>query len=210
MRLDASTLRIAADLVGLTDATSFDVLAGALRDIVAGAEHPLGAAAGASAAAMKVLNDAPPVDAEIFALWLSDLALAQRLSWDAPVPLLATAIAHASLRRGPSGKRPRPGDPDWVNAAAGAYAMAAQEAYALAGELARAGEKLLAAQPKLRAKSAGRVIELLLSDDAVSPARAAKAARLSDRAARRLFDRLIELEAVRELSGRPNFRFYGL
>jgi hypothetical protein len=210
MRLDASTLRIAADLVGLTDATSFDGLAGALRDIVAGAEHPLAAAVGASAAAMKLLTDAPPVDVEIFALWLSDLALAQRLGWDAPVPLLATAIAHASLRRGPSGKRPRPADPDWVDAAAGAYAMAAQEAYALAGELARAGEKLLAAQPKLRAKSAGRVIELLLSDDAVSPARAAKAARLSDRAARRLFDRLIELGAVRELSGRPNFRLYGL
>ena len=210
MRLDASTLRIAADLVGLTDATSFDGLAGALRDIVAGAEHPLAAAVGASAAAMKLLSDAPPVDVEIFALWLSDLALAQRLRWDAPVPLLATTITHASLRRGPSGKRPRPADPDWVDAAAGAYAMAAQEAYALAGELARAGEKLLAAQPKLRAKSAGRVIELLLSDDAVSPARAAKAARLSDRAARRLFDRLIELGAVRELSGRPNFRFYGL
>jgi predicted ArsR family transcriptional regulator len=76
--------------------------------------------------------------------------------------------------------------------------------------LARAGEKLLAVQSKLRAKGAGRVIELLLSDDALSPARAAKAARLSDRAARRLFDRLIELGAARELSGRPNFRLYGL
>jgi hypothetical protein len=210
MRLDASTLRIAADLVGLTDATSFDGLAAALRDIVAGAEHPLAAAVGASAAAMKLLTGAPPVDVEIFALWLSDLALARRLGWDAPVPLLATAIAHASLRRGPTGKRPHPGEPDWADAVAGAYANAAAEAYALAGELTRAGEKLLAAQPKLRAKSAGRVIELLLSDDAVSPARAAKAARLSDRAARRLFDRLIELGVVRELSGRSNFRLYGL
>jgi hypothetical protein len=210
LRLDAPTLRMAAELVGLTNERNFDGLAGALRDIVAGAEHPLAAAVGASAAAMKLLTDAPPVDVEIFALWLSDLALAQRLRWDAPVPLLATAIAHASLRRGPSGKRPRPADPDWVDAATSAYAMAAQEAYALAGELARAGEKLLAAQPKLRAKSAGRVIELLLSDDAVSPARAAKAARLSDRAARRLFDRLIELGVVRELSGRSNFRLYGL
>jgi hypothetical protein len=210
MRLDASTLRIAADLVGLTDATSLDGLADALRAIVAVDEHPLAAAVGASAAAMKLFSDAPPVDVEIFALWLSDLALAQRLRWDAPLPLLATAIAHASLRRGPSGKRPRPADPDWADAAAGAYAMAAQEAYALAGELARSSEKLLAAQPKLRARGAGRVIELLLSDDAVSPARAAKAVRLSDRAARRLFDRLIELGAVRELSGRPNFRFYGL
>jgi len=136
----------------------------------------------------------------------------QPLRWDAPVPLLATAIDHASLRRGPSGKRPRPrpGDADWVDAATGAYAMAAQEAYALAGELARAGEKLLAAQPKLRAKGASRVVDLLLGDDAVSPARAAKLARLSDRASRRLFDRLVELGAVRELSGRSNFRLYGL
>ena len=209
-RLDAPTLRTAADLLDLPADISFEGVADASRDVVAGAENPLAGAAGASAAAMKLFRDAPPVDAEIFALWLSDLALAQRLGWDAPVPLLVTTIAHASLRRGPSGKRSRPADPDWLDAAGGAYAMAAQEAYALAGELARAGEKLLAAQPKLRAKSAARVIELLLSDDAVSPARAAKAARLSDRAARRLFDRLIELGAVRELSGCPNFRFYGL
>ena len=81
MRLDASTLRCAADLVGLTDATSFDGLAGALRDIVAGAEHPRAAAVGASTAGMKLLPNAPPVDVEIFALWLLDRALAQRLRW---------------------------------------------------------------------------------------------------------------------------------
>jgi hypothetical protein len=208
--LDASTLRTAADFLDLPADISFEGVAGALRDIVAGAETPLAAAAGASAAAMKLLTDAPRVDAEIFALWLSDLALARRLDWDAPVPLLATAIAHPSSRRGPSGKRPRPGDPDWVDAVAGAYAMAAREAFALAGELSRRSQSLLAAQPKLRAKGAGRVVELLLDDDAVSPARAAKSARLSDRAARRLFDRLIELGAARELSGRPNFRLYGL
>ena len=69
---------------------------------------------------------------------------------------------------------------------------------------------LLSVAPGLRAKGALRVVELLLADDCVSPARAAKAAGLSDRAARRLFDRLITLGAVRELSGRPNFRLYGL
>jgi hypothetical protein len=210
LRLDAPTLRTAADFLDLTADIGFEGVAAALRDIVAGAEHPLAAAAGASAAAMELFRDAPAVDAEIFALWLSDLALARRLGWDAPVPLLATAIAHASSRRGAGNKRPRPGDPDWVDAVTGAYAMAARDALALAGELSRRSRARLAAAPKLRAKGAGRVVELLLDDDAVSPARAAKLARLSDRAARRLFDRLIALGAARELSGRPNFRLYGL
>jgi hypothetical protein len=210
LRLDAPTLHMAADLLDLSDGANLDGFADALRDIVAGAEHPLAAAAGASAAAMNFLSEAPTVDAEILALWTADLALAQHLGWDAPVPLLAMVIVHPSLRLGRAGKRPRPGDPGWVDAAAGAYAMAAREAFSLAGELSRRSQALLAAQPKLRAKGAGRLVELLLSDDAVSPARAAKTARLSDRAARRLFNRLIELGAVRELSGRPNFRLYGL
>ncbi len=87
---------------------------------------------------------------------------------------------------------------------------AAAEAHALAGELGRRAETLLALQPKLRAKGACRVVALLLADDCVSPARAAKSCALSDRAARRLFDRLVDQGAVRELSGRPAFRLYGL
>jgi predicted ArsR family transcriptional regulator len=62
----------------------------------------------------------------------------------------------------------------------------------------------------LRARGAGRVIDMLLADDAVTPAAAAARAGLSDRAARRLFDRLVALGAVRELSGRDVFRIYGL
>ena len=207
---EAENLRRAADLLELPRELDFEALAETLQNLVLREKNPLAAATCASVATMNFLSDAPRVDAEIFALWLADLSLAQRLGWDAPVPLLATAITHSSWRRGAGGKRPRPGDPDWADAVAGAYAMAAREALALAGELSRRSQALLAAQPKLRAKGAGRVVELLLDDDALAPATAAKAARLSDRASRRLFDRLIELGAVRELSGRPNFRLYGL
>jgi hypothetical protein len=104
---------------------------------------------------------------------------------------------------------PAAGRSEWPDALAGAVALAARDAVGLAAELARRADRLLAVAPKLRANGARRVVELLLADDAVSPARAARAG-LSDRAARRLFDRLVDLGAVRELSGRPNFRLYGL
>ncbi|ESY86395.1 hypothetical protein X739_11790 [Mesorhizobium sp. LNHC220B00] len=62
--------------------------------------------------------------------------------------------------------------------------------------------------PKLRAKGAGDVIFLLLNEDAVSGWLTTK--NLSRFAARRLFERLQQLDAVRELSGRPTCRLFGL
>jgi hypothetical protein len=62
--------------------------------------------------------------------------------------------------------------------------------------------------PKLRAKAADRAVDLFLSRDALAPA--ALAAIMSDRAARRLCDRLVDLGAVRELTGRDTFRLYGV
>jgi hypothetical protein len=209
-KFDAATLSAAAEHVGAPSALEFQGLAEALRQSVTGANDPLAAAAAASARVMHDLAAVPAIDAEIFALWLADLALAQKLGWNAPVPLLATVIAHSALRRPPNGRRPRPADRDWSNALASAYALAAGEATDVAGALSRQTKKLLDASPKLRAKSAARVIEMLLADDCIAPARAAKTAGLSDRGARRLFDRLIELDAVHELSGRSSFRLYGL
>ncbi|RVD14804.1 DUF1403 family protein, partial [Mesorhizobium sp. M4B.F.Ca.ET.017.02.2.1] len=46
------------------------------------------------------------------------------------------------------------------------------------------------------------------SDDAIVASE--QIAGMSDRGLRRLFDRLVELGAVRELSGRATFRIYGL
>jgi len=127
-----------------------------------------------------------------------------------PVPLLAVALLHPSLRRGAGGKRPRPSDEDWPAAVAVAYGLAVGEAHALAVDLARRAQKLRVVAPMLRTKGAGRVVDLLLADDGVTPSAAAARVKMSDRAARRLFDRLVALGAVRELTGRETFRIYGL
>jgi hypothetical protein len=201
-RLEAAIFR-AAELLGLKETID----AGALAEIAATAPDPLAAAAQASAAAMRLC--APATDAEIFAFIVAVLVLANRLDWARPIPLLAVAVLHPSLRRGAGGKRPRPTNEDWPAAVARAYGLAVVEAHALAVDLARRAQKLLAVSPMLRAKGARRVIDMLLADDGVTHAAAARAG-LSDRAARRLFDRLVMLGAVRELTGRETFRIYGL
>jgi len=211
LRPNDATLMKAAELLGFrVERGTIEPLVVALQEITIQTASPLAASTSASRATMTTLSGAAPVDADIFALWLADLALAQQLGWAAPVPLMATAINHAALRIGPNGRRPRPSDPQWPETIARATALACQNAHALAADVSRRAEKLLQAAPKLRAKGAARVIDMLLDDDCVAPARAAKASGLSDRAARRLFDRLIDLGAIRELSGRSNFRLYGL
>ncbi len=147
-------------------------------------------------------------DAEAFALWLADAVLAQRFKWPVPVPLLATTILDPAARLGTTGKRPRPGGEGWQQVVAFGYAHAAARAIDLAGDLARRSEILQAAAPKLRAKGAGAVITALLNEDALVSS--AEIGGISDRGLRRLFDRLVSLGAVRELSGRPTFRIYGL
>jgi len=147
-------------------------------------------------------------DAELLAFWLADAVLAHKLKWPVPVPLLVSAILEPGLRIGLAGKRPRPGREGWQQALALAYAQAAGHAIDLASELARRAEGLEAVAPKLRAKGAGAVIAALLNEDALTAS--SELGGLSDRGSRRLFDRLVALGAVRELSGRPTFRIYGL
>ena len=108
------------------------------------------------------------------------------------------------------GGRPRPGEPAWPKAAAAASALAAGSALDLAADLSRRCQILVAVAPELRAKPAAKIVDLLLAEDCVSPAEAARQGPMTDRAARRLFDRLVALGAARELSGRPTFRLYGL
>ena len=142
-----------------------------------------------------VLTEAPR--AEVPALVLADAALARALGWNYLVPLLAAGLKRADLR-----KR---GD-DLRLACHRALRSSMREAVRLAADLARRTAHLKAVAPKLRAKGAGEAVEIFLTQDAVAPA----ALPLPDRAARRLCDRLVDLGAVRELTGRDTFRLYGV
>ena len=89
-----------------------------------------------------------------------------------------------------------------------AVVAGAGQAVPLAADLTRRAARLKAVVPQLRAKAAGRAVDLFFSRDAVVSS--ALAAFMSDRAARRLCDRLVDLGAVRELTGRDSFRLYGV
>jgi uncharacterized protein DUF1403 len=200
--------RLAAAVARLDLAVDPNGLASSLKGC-AGEGDPVSAAAKAAALVFSAFPDAPAADAETLALWAFDLVLAVRLRWARPLPLIAGKLLDPGLRSG-GGGRPRLGDPDWPKAAAGAIALAAASALDLAADLSRRSEVLLAVAPKLRSRPAEKIVDLLLAQDCVSPAEAARHAPMTSRAARRLFDRLVALGAARELSGRPTFRLYGL
>ena len=144
-----------------------------------------------------VLADAPR--GETMALILADAVLAKSMGREHLLPLLALALKPRDLRLR--------GD-DLRLACHRAVVAGAKQAVPLAADLSRRAARLQAVVPKLRAKGAGKAVDLFLSRDAVAPA--ALAAFMSDRAARRLCDRLVDLGAVRELTGRDTFRLYGV
>ncbi|MEW6630618.1 MAG: DUF1403 family protein, partial [Pseudomonadota bacterium] len=193
------------DQLGLHwDATARAVLSTQI-DELGRSQRPAPFAAAAIAAQVVAVRP----DCELLAWRLADLVLAQSLRWPRPLPLLMAQVFGPSFRTEASGgRRIRPGDKNFERAVCVALVAAAADACRLAAELSRRAEKLLALAPKLRAKGAGDVIFLLLSDDAVSGSLTTK--NLSRFAARRLFERLQQLDVVRELSGRPTFRLFGL
>ena len=192
---------VAADLQAPLDPQKAVELAAALTE-AGGRGRPAPIVAAAAAEAVIALK----ADAEPLAIFCADAALAKTLGWTTPLPLLAGELF---VRRATGeGRRPRPGEAGWGRLVALAYARAALAALDLAQDLARRAGRLADAAPTLRAKGKAGAIEALLADDAVSAA--APIAGLSDRARRRLFDRLVSLSAARELTGRPTFRLYGL
>ncbi|MGF6862068.1 hypothetical protein ABIE69_002647 [Rhodobacteraceae bacterium MBR-64] len=130
--------------------------------------------------------------------WLADLRLARALGWRVAVPLLGTQPR--TRPRTPAGNREA--------AALQALARAAVQAVDLGADLGRRADRLAAVAPKLRARGAAAVVARLLEVDAMSAAQPVPG--MSDRGLRRLFDRLVDLGALRELTGRGSFRLYGL
>gem|GEM_PF-259247 len=151
--------------------------------------------------------------------FIADALLARQLGWEHALPLSGGQSFpgyHSGPRRRSGQSRGEPvtavagadADEEMARKLLVAQARAALRAIDLAAMLERRAQKLLAVAPKLRAKASGVVVAKLLGEDAIIASQ--NIAGISDRGLRRLFDRLIEFGAVRELTGRPTFRIYGL
>ncbi|QIB36464.1 DUF1403 family protein [Ancylobacter pratisalsi] len=162
-----------------------------------------------AAAAMVIEVMAIRPDAELLGWWLADQVVALKLRWPLPVPLLVSQARSSAFREeGGRSRRIRPGEEGFERGVCVALAQAAAEACRLAADIAPRAARLEGAVPKLRAKGAGEAIRLLLDEDAVPGT--LQTAHLTRWGARRLFERLVALDAVRELSGRSAFKLYGL
>ena len=148
--------------------------------------------------------------AERVACLLADVVLAKALRWDQPLPLTALYLTKANLRALIGGAG------EGELAIHRAICRAAQTAIQLAHDLARRTAALKAITRKLRAKGSDAAVDLFLTEDAVAPSTMLSPTirgtniLMTDRAARRFCDRLVELGVARELTGRPTFRLYGL
>lgn len=184
-----------------------------LPDAVAEAVSELGALSGMPVAqAIQILADMlrqfPRQEA--VALMLADITLAHAIGWDRPVPLLAMHLKQADVRAIADGASDTP------LRVHRAITAACDAAIRRAADLNRRVARLNTIAPKLRARGAAEALALFLSHDAVSPSGMLSPMiqgtpfAMTDRAARRLCDRLVDLGVARELTGRPTFRLYGL
>ena len=184
-------------------------IAAAARELSAGDDSP----ATASAKMLDTVAGLLPEAERSLGPWLADAVLAQKLNWPVAVPLLGVHLVVTRPAAGRENGRRRPAVPALAGEGRkqqcrAGLARAAIQAIDLSVELSRRAERLLTVAPTLRAKGSDAVIERLLSEDAVVASQEING--ISDRGLRRLFDRLVDLGAVRELSGRSTFRIYGL
>ena len=204
VRLRAGGTGEIADLVGADFAGGLGVW------LKVGQDHARthGPLAGCGAVLRAVLD----VDdrAERVACLLSDIVLARALNWKVALPVTAQRLTKGMLR-------------DLTTSGQGAelavqarFLESIEDAIRQARDLARRADALRTVAPKLRAKGSDAAVGLFLTEDAVAPASMLSprirgtSIPMTDRAARRFCDRLVELGVARELTGRASFRLYGL
>lgn len=167
-----------------------------------------GPLAGCAAALQSVLT--AENRAERAACLLCDSVLAQALNWPVLLPICAQRLTKAALRGLATGGQ---GAELMVQAQ---VLEAIQKTIQIAQGLAQRSQALQAVAPKLRAKGSSAAVALFLREDAVSPSTMLSpfvqgtSIPMTDRAARRFCDRLVELGVARELTGRTTFRLYGV
>lgn len=162
-----------------------------------------------SVAAMRLVLEADD-RAERIACLLSDIVVARALNWPSLLPITAPNLTKSML---------------WDLVTEGQQGEltvqrrilgSIEDTIELARDLASKSTALRAIAPKLRAKGSEAAVALFLSEDAVAPSTMLSPMvqgsniPMTDRAARRFCDRLVELGVARELTGRPTFRLYGI
>lgn len=148
--------------------------------------------------------------AERVACLLSDIVLARALNWKSVLPVSPQRLTKGMLRDLTANRQ----GAEPVSQARILDSLG--ETIRLARDLARRAAALRAVAPKLRAKGSDAAVDLFLTEEAVAPA-AMLSPRIrgtnipvTDRAARRFCERLVELGVARELTGRSTFRLYGI
>lgn len=201
--ITTSFIKELADLFGLR----WDDSLASIPDLVDSANQSGRAAPFAVADLITAISAVRP-DTEVLALGLADVVLAQRLRWPRSVPLLLPERFGPAFRTIGGRGRVRPGEPAYPKAICLALVDGVEATLRSAVEIDRRAARLLGVAPKVRTKGAETVIRRLLNEDAI--AASAPGSALSRWAANRLFERLVSLNAVRELSGRSSFRIFGL
>jgi hypothetical protein len=189
------------------DPAAHAALAGDLADRTPDWAGGQGDPVSGAATALERLLEAATRSERAAAVMLADAALAARLGWPYTPPLLGVGLLRDDLAlRGEA----------LHLACMAALVRATPRAITLALDLARRAAQLRLAAGRVRAKGAADAVRLFLSQDAAAPQRDLSpvvrggSARMSERAARRLCDRLVALGGLRELTGRPTHRLYGL
>lgn len=148
--------------------------------------------------------------AERIACLLSDIVVARALNWPSLLPITAPNVTKSMLwdlvTEGQEGEL----------TVQRRILVSMEDTIGLARDLASRAAALRTVGPKLRAKGSEAAVALFLSEDAVAPSTMLSPMvqgsniPMTDRAARRFCDRLVELGVARELTGRPTFRLYGI